>query len=52
MTSPIIRAIDSLIADQERRHAWLFEAGEKLRRENDEQHRETAHANNVPVNGQ
>jgi hypothetical protein len=29
----ISRAIDKLLADQERRHAWLFEAAEQIRRD-------------------
>jgi hypothetical protein len=38
--NPIIRAIDSLIADQERRWAPLLNDGDKLRRERMEQPRE------------
>lgn len=33
----IAQAIDKLIADQNERHAWLFEAGEKIRKMNAEE---------------
>lgn len=37
--NPILRAIDQMLAEQDRRHAWLYEAGAQIRkwREEDEQ---------------
>ena len=32
MNHPIVEAMDKLIADQNRRHAWLYEAGEQVRK--------------------
>lgn len=37
MNNHIVTAIDALLDDQEQRHSWLFEAGEKIRRWKEEE---------------
>lgn len=42
--TPIASWIDQLVAAQNERHAWLYEAGEKIRRMNEEERANAADA--------